>query len=145
MKLGVGISMNIINIYCNIYYILIVGYSLYFVVLSLRSELIWAKCGDAWKSPSKLRSKFFLFNFIYLLFTKWISKDCVDDFSPQNFNYTDCTQVFLLKCDYDGKCYKNLTISGSVASCPNKGSNTSDLISLGNLNFYEPHIIRKIK
>ena len=40
---GVGLSMNIINNYVNIYYILIIGYSLYYLVLSLNSTLPWEK------------------------------------------------------------------------------------------------------
>jgi SNF family Na+-dependent transporter len=50
---GVGISMNLINNYVNIYYIMIIGYSLYYLVLSLNSELPWAKCNPEWRSPSK--------------------------------------------------------------------------------------------
>ena len=50
--LGVGISMNLINNYVNVYYIMILGYSLYYLLLSLNSELPWAKCNPKWASIS---------------------------------------------------------------------------------------------
>jgi hypothetical protein len=57
--------MNIINNYVNIYYIMILAYSLYFIALSLRSELPWEKCDPKWASESKTKKKKFLhFNLI---------------------------------------------------------------------------------
>ena len=50
---GVGISMNWINNYVNIYYIMLLGYSLYYFVLSLNSSLPWEKCNSSWGSISK--------------------------------------------------------------------------------------------
>jgi SNF family Na+-dependent transporter len=49
---GVGVSMNIINHYVNIYYIMIIAYSLYYLVLSLNINLPWDKCNPNWASPS---------------------------------------------------------------------------------------------
>jgi len=47
--------MNVINNYVNIYYIMIVAYSLYFIVLSFNTELPWEKCDKSgkWGSISK--------------------------------------------------------------------------------------------
>lgn len=50
---GVGISMNWINNYVNIYYIMLLSYSLYYFVLSLNSSLPWEKCNSSWGSISK--------------------------------------------------------------------------------------------
>ena len=54
---GVGISMNVINNYVNLYYIMIIAYSLYYLVLSLNSTLPWEKCNPSWASPSKFNQK----------------------------------------------------------------------------------------
>ena len=51
--IGIGLSMNIVNAYVNIYYNMIIGYSLYYLVMSFRAELPWAKCNPSWSSPSK--------------------------------------------------------------------------------------------
>ena len=46
--------------------------------------------------------------------------DCVDDFKPENFKFTDCDDFNLtLKCSQDGKCYNKTTFDGSVAICSN--------------------------
>jgi SNF family Na+-dependent transporter len=50
---GIGISSNIVNNYLSAYYIMILGYSFYYLFLSLRSTLPWEKCGD-WAGKSKL-------------------------------------------------------------------------------------------
>ena len=49
---GIGLSMNIVNILQDLYYNVILGYSLYYLVLSCNSVLPWEKCDPAWKSPS---------------------------------------------------------------------------------------------
>ncbi|CAF0892953.1 unnamed protein product [Brachionus calyciflorus] len=98
---GVGISMNIINNYVNIYYIMIIGYSLYYLLLSLNSTLPWEKCNP-----------------------KWASINCVDDFSSENFTFTNCEDKNkFFKCD-DGKCYVSQIIGGLNLTCnsPNKVS-----------------------
>lgn len=51
---GVGISMNLINNYVNIYYIMIIAYSLYYLVLSFNTTLPWEKCNPKWASKSKI-------------------------------------------------------------------------------------------
>lgn len=47
--------MNIINNYVNIYYIMIIGYSLYFIVLSFTElpDLPWQFCREEWESKKK--------------------------------------------------------------------------------------------
>ncbi len=51
---GVGISMNLINNYVNVYYIMIIAYSLYYFYLSLSVTLPWEKCNPEWASASIL-------------------------------------------------------------------------------------------
>ena len=55
---GIGLSMNIVNAYTNIYYNMILAYSLYYLVLSLTSQLPWEKCNPSWSSPSQLKYNF---------------------------------------------------------------------------------------
>lgn len=90
---GVGLSINLTNNYVNIYYIMIIAYSLYYLILSFNSTLPWEKCNPKWASPN-----------------------CVDDFRPSVFNYTECQSVNYLKCD-DGQCYLNTMFNGTLASC----------------------------
>lgn len=49
---GIGISMNIINSIMIIFINMIIGYALYFFVMSFTSELPWQKCDSEWSSPS---------------------------------------------------------------------------------------------
>ncbi len=54
---GMGISMNLINNYVNIYYIMIIAYSLYYLVLSIVGifdGLPWSECNPQWASPSMI-------------------------------------------------------------------------------------------
>jgi SNF family Na+-dependent transporter len=48
--------MNIINNYVNIYYIMIIGYSLYFIVLSFTElpDLPWQFCRKEWESKKNI-------------------------------------------------------------------------------------------
>lgn len=98
---GVGISMNIINHYVNIYYIMVLGYAFYYLVLSIRAELPWEKCGS------------------------WASPNCVDDFRKGYFVFDACknetNETMLYKCEYNGRCY-NLTLLGSenTGDCQNE-------------------------
>jgi hypothetical protein len=57
---GVGISMNLINNYVNLYYIMIIAYSLYYLVLSVRATLPWSKCVKPWAGDSMI-----YINYIY--------------------------------------------------------------------------------
>jgi hypothetical protein len=50
---GVGLSMILVSTYLAIYYNMIIGYSLYFLVLSFKKVLPWEKCDSKWSSPSK--------------------------------------------------------------------------------------------
>ncbi len=71
---------------------MILAYSFYFIILSLRSSLPWEKCDPA-----------------------WASENCVDDFNPEVFKFDKCENlttmmnenIYRLKCD-NGKCY-NIT------------------------------------
>ncbi len=54
---GIGLCMNIVNGYLNIYYNMIIAYSCYFLVLSLTSQLPWEKCNPEWSSPSNGKKK----------------------------------------------------------------------------------------
>ena len=59
--------MNIINNYVNIYYIMIIGYSLYFIVLSFTElpDLPWQFCKKEWES--KKNSFWIIFNQNFLI------------------------------------------------------------------------------
>lgn len=46
--------MNFSNAYVCIYYNMIVAYALYYIVLSLTSELPWQNCNPKWASDSKI-------------------------------------------------------------------------------------------
>ena len=50
---GIGFSMNIVNNYVNIYFTMILVYSLYFLVLSFNSVLPWQNCDPNYKQKSK--------------------------------------------------------------------------------------------
>ena len=120
---GVGISMNIINHYVNIYYIMVLGYAFYYLVLSIRAELPWEKCGS-WASPSKIQAQQ-LFGTIRPISSRFkCSKDCVDDFSEGKFFFDSCenatNETMLYKCEYNGRCY-NLTLLGpeNTQDCQN--------------------------
>ena len=91
---GIGLSMNIVNMYLNMYYNMIIAYSLYFLVLSLTSVLPWESCQPAWSSAN-----------------------CVDNYSPERFNLTSCENGnSSLKCS-DGRCYELRALDGSIANC----------------------------
>ena len=49
---GIGISTNIANSLLVLFYNMIIAYSLYFLIMSLTSELPWQKCNPEWASPS---------------------------------------------------------------------------------------------
>jgi hypothetical protein len=50
---GIGLSMNIVNGYLCVYYVMIVAYSLYFLIYCFQSVLPWTSCGFSWSSASK--------------------------------------------------------------------------------------------
>jgi hypothetical protein len=89
---GVGISMNLINNWINVYYIMIIGYSLYYLILSLNSSLPWERCDP-----------------------KWASVKCVDDFSKDKFTFNECNEssMLLIKCS-NGQCYTNTTLPNNT-------------------------------
>nr|XP_054750074.1 sodium- and chloride-dependent taurine transporter-like [Lytechinus pictus] len=47
---GIGISSCIIAWWCNIYYIIILAWALYYLVSSFTSELPWVHCGNSWNT-----------------------------------------------------------------------------------------------
>lgn len=113
---GVGISMNLINNYVNIYYIMIIAYSLYYLVLSFRLTLPWDKCAESWRSDSMITFHIsslpclFWFRIVLFLFLFFIFyyKDCVDNFTEGNFRYSkNCTELGeprWIQCE-NGVCY----------------------------------------
>ncbi|RNA14741.1 sodium- and chloride-dependent neutral and basic amino acid transporter B(0+) [Brachionus plicatilis] len=91
---GIGLSMNIVNAYLSIFYNMIIAYSLYFLVLSFNSKLPWEECNPQWSSPN-----------------------CVDDYSPDKFTFTNCMNSSLyLKCS-NGKCFDINSLDGRIADC----------------------------
>lgn len=87
---GIGISVNIANSLLVLFYNMIIAYSLYFLILSLTSELPWQKCNPEWASPN-----------------------CVDDFSRDNgFRFDRCLSNETFKCAIKGnknygRCFNN--------------------------------------
>jgi hypothetical protein len=97
--------MNLINNYVNIYYIMIMGYSLYYLILSFNSKLPWEKCDKAWASPN-----------------------CVDNFDKNNFTFVkNCTLLSGIKCS-NGQCYSNTTVDNLPVNNLNCNSLSSDIL-----------------
>ncbi|RNA09092.1 sodium- and chloride-dependent glycine transporter 1-like [Brachionus plicatilis] len=108
---GIGLSMNIVNFYANLYYNMIIAYSLYYLVISFTSKLPWQECNPLWSSPN-----------------------CIDDYSQQNFRFESCDNFnSTLRCD-SGKCFNITTLTGSIANCSSNQSNL-DLIGWWNPTF----------
>jgi solute carrier family 6 amino acid transporter-like protein 5/7/9/14 len=55
---GVGLSMNILNSNSNAYYVMVIAYSLYYLVLSFNINLPWEKCDPEWSSQSNNSQQF---------------------------------------------------------------------------------------
>ena len=53
---GLGISMTFASALLCIYYNMIIGYSIYYLVLSLRIKLDWTECDYAWATKSRKTS-----------------------------------------------------------------------------------------
>lgn len=68
MARGLGISTNIANTLLVLFYNMIIAYSLYFLIMSLTSELPWQKCNPAFASPSKFNysSAIYSIRFFYV-------------------------------------------------------------------------------
>lgn len=49
---GIGVGMNISNFLLTIYYNMIIGYSIYYLVASFTTELPWVKCHPEFSSNS---------------------------------------------------------------------------------------------
>ncbi|CAF0729098.1 unnamed protein product [Brachionus calyciflorus] len=106
---GIGFSVNIVNNYVNIYFTMILAYSMYYLIMSMNTELPWQYCNP-----------------------KWIAKNCVDNRNRMNLTLLSCTDD--LKCN-DGLCYSSLTSTGSLASCD---LNKTQLIEKGFWNLAYP-------
>lgn len=94
---GIGLAMCIANSLVIIYYNMIIAYSLYYLFMSLTTELPWLKCDPVWSS-----------------------NNCVDDFSPEKFTFTNCKNPDMLKCEDSfnfGRCFNATKIGGGLASC----------------------------
>lgn len=94
---GIGISVNIANSLLVLFYNMIIAYSLYFLVLSLTSELPWEKCNPAWASAN-----------------------CVDNFDPSVFTYNACKDnTTMYKCEDKlsmnfGRCFNTSEYAGEM-------------------------------
>lgn len=103
---GLGFATNLVNQYLNIYYNVILAYSLYFLVLSFRAKLLWQDCNPAWSSVN-----------------------CVDDYSPSNFTFTKCVDTILnqtIKCS-NGKCYNITVLNAENLTCESVDKNFTNL------------------
>ena len=49
---GIGWASVIIVQFLNIYYIVILGWALFYMFASFRSELPWSRCGNEWNTPN---------------------------------------------------------------------------------------------
>ncbi|XP_045167232.2 sodium- and chloride-dependent GABA transporter 1-like [Mercenaria mercenaria] len=47
---GLGIASQVITLYTNVYYIVVVAWALYYIAVSFTSQLPWATCGNPWNS-----------------------------------------------------------------------------------------------
>lgn len=108
---GIGISVNIANSLLVLFYNMIIAYSLYFLILSLTSELPWQKCNPAWASPN-----------------------CVDDFH-NGFKFDRCLSNLTFKCDIKnnpnyGRCFNNTdsltqSLVDNAPTCDSFATNSS--------------------
>ena len=49
---GIGWASVIIVQFLNIYYIVILGWALFYMFASFSSELPWSRCGNEWNTPN---------------------------------------------------------------------------------------------
>ncbi|BES95894.1 transporter [Nesidiocoris tenuis] len=49
---GIGYAICIMDIYMGMYYNTIIGWAVYYLVASLRSELPWTSCDNMWNTPN---------------------------------------------------------------------------------------------
>ena len=49
---GIGWASVIIVQFLNIYYIVILGWALFYMFASFQSELPWSRCGNDWNTPN---------------------------------------------------------------------------------------------
>ncbi|XP_053377145.1 sodium- and chloride-dependent creatine transporter 1-like isoform X2 [Mercenaria mercenaria] len=47
---GLGFASQVILLYTNVYYIIVVAWALYYIAVSFTSQLPWATCGNSWNS-----------------------------------------------------------------------------------------------
>lgn len=47
---GLGFASQVILLYSNIYYIVVVAWALYYIAVSFTSKLPWSTCGNSWNS-----------------------------------------------------------------------------------------------
>lgn len=63
---GIGFSVNTVNNYVNIYFTMILAYSIIYLIVSINSELPWQNCHPSWKEKSKIEKLYRLaFYFIF--------------------------------------------------------------------------------
>lgn len=84
---------------------MILGYSLYYLILSFNSKLPWEKCDKKWASPN-----------------------CVDNFDKSNFTFVkNCTELFGIECS-NGQCYNNVTLNNLPVNDQNCITFSSDVL-----------------
>jgi len=52
---GTGFAIIIVNFICTVYYNVIISYPIYFLFLSMRSELPWEECNHEWNTDKCLK------------------------------------------------------------------------------------------
>jgi SNF family Na+-dependent transporter len=83
---GLGLSMNIASFYVALYYNMIIGYALYYLVLSFRKTLLWSKCNR----------------------DTWATDQCVDDYTSPDY-FFQCNNTGMVKW-FTGRCYNSTEI-----------------------------------
>lgn len=53
--LGTGFAILIVNMLCTVYYNVIISYPIYFLVMSLQSELPWEDCNHEWNTDKCIK------------------------------------------------------------------------------------------
>ena len=49
---GVGIGSCVMVFYCNVYYIIILAWALFYFFASFTTTLPWSTCGNWWNTPN---------------------------------------------------------------------------------------------
>jgi solute carrier family 6 (neurotransmitter transporter, serotonin) member 4 len=52
LSVGVGYAICLIDVYMGMYYNTIIGWAVYYLFASFRSELPWTSCGNSWNTEN---------------------------------------------------------------------------------------------